>query len=228
MSVSTRSRWLLPTTALVLLASVAIVAGCSDDEPSAPSNSPKFDPAQVTIVVGDTIKWTAVSGDHTVTSGTGSNDANAGDLFDEELPEGDTYTREFSTVGTFDYFCIPHEADGMKGKVIVTAIDIDTTQVSASGSSFSPANVHITVGDAVRWTSTGPHTVTSGTGSADPNAGDLFDKDPFTSGQTFVRTFNTAGTFQYFCKIHEGMGMKGTILVTEPTRQTVEINATGQ
>ncbi len=226
MSVSTRVRRLLPAAALILLGSVTLVAGCSDDEPSGPGNSPKFDPAQVTIVIGDTIRWTAVSGDHTVTSGTGSSDPNAGDLFDEELPDGDTYTRVFSTVGTFDYFCIPHEADGMKGKVIVTAIDIDTVHITASGSSFGPKNVQINVGDAVRWTSNGSHTVTSGTGSADPDAGLEFEKDPLLNGQTFIVVFDQVGTYPYFCEIHENMGMTGTITVVEDTRQTVEVDAT--
>lgn len=218
------AHWLSGLTALLLLGATVGTIGCSDDKSTGNGNDPRFAPAQVTIVVGDTVKWTAGEGDHTVTSGTGSGDPNAGDLFDFSLDEGSSVTRVFNTLGTFDYFCIPHEGDGMKGKVIVTALGIDTTQVSASGTSFSPANFTITVGDAVRWTASGSHTVTSGTGSAAANAGDLFDQ-ALNNGQTFTYTFSTVGSFPYFCRPHEGAGMKGTVTVA-PALKTVEVDAT--
>jgi plastocyanin len=90
--------------------------------------------------------------------------------------------------------------------------DPQTFQVSASGTSFSPASRTIHVGDTVRWTSSGSHTVTSGTGAADLSAGSLFDQT-LNSGGSFTRVFETAGVYHYFCRPHEAMGMKGTINV---------------
>jgi plastocyanin len=94
--------------------------------------------------------------------------------------------------------------------------DPQTFQVSASGISFSPASLTIHVGDTVRWTSSGSHTVTSGTGAADLSAGSLFDQT-LNSGGSFTRVFETAGVYQYFCRPHEAAGMKGTVTVLART-----------
>jgi len=91
-------------------------------------------------------------------------------------------------------------------------------EVTASdGLMFSPASVTIPVGGTVRWRNTGSvlHTVTSGTGSAaSANPGALFDDMSLGPGATFEFTFTTAGTQPYFCRIHEFMNMKGTVVVT--------------
>jgi len=89
--------------------------------------------------------------------------------------------------------------------------------VAGDGLMFSPASVTIPVGGTVRWRNTGtvPHTVTSGTGSAaSANPGALFDDQSFGAGATFEFTFTTAGTQPYFCRFHEAMNMKGTVVVT--------------
>jgi plastocyanin len=55
--------------------------------------------------------------------------------------------------------------------------------------------------------------VTSGSGSASvDNPGAMFDAT-ITGGQTFQFTFNRAGIYQYFCRPHEFMNMRGTITV---------------
>jgi hypothetical protein len=70
----------------------------------------------------------------------------------------------------------------------------------------------------VRWVwSAGSHTVTSGTGGADPNAGSLFDAPLTSASTTFQYVFNTAGTYPYFCRPHESFGMTGTITVDVPS-----------
>jgi len=88
---------------------------------------------------------------------------------------------------------------------------------AGDGLMFSPASVTIPVGGTVRWRNTGSflHTVTSGTGSAaGANPGALFDDTSLGAGATFEFTFTTAGTQPYFCRIHEFMNMKGTVVVT--------------
>jgi prepilin-type N-terminal cleavage/methylation domain-containing protein len=86
--------------------------------------------------------------------------------------------------------------------------------------SFDPT---IHPGDTIHWTwSTDFHSVTTVSGSADP-----FDSGIHNTGFTFSHTFNTVGSFAYYCSVHgfdngDGTagGMAGRIMVVpvpEPT-----------
>src|SRR6185312_12992917 len=81
--------------------------------------------------------------------------------------------------------------------------------------SFSPATTNISVGDTVHWIwdsnfhSTTSGTVVNGSTHADGN----WDSGINNAGFTFDHTFNTAGSFPYFCSIHGPGGMTGTIVV---------------
>ena len=80
---------------------------------------------------------------------------------------------------------------------------------------FTPDNLQIQQGDFVEWQHVGNsfnHTTTNGTGALDPNAGTLWDT-PLAAGESFIYQFNDAGTFDYFCRPHEGVGMTGQIVV---------------
>lgn len=80
--------------------------------------------------------------------------------------------------------------------------------------SFVPSDITITEGDTVRWVHhSQAHTVTSGTGAADPNVGDLFDAPLDLTHPTFQYVFTTAGDVRYFCRPHELMGMNGIVRV---------------
>ena len=72
---------------------------------------------------------------------------------------------------------------------------------------FSPATLMITKGTTVEWTnmSDAPHTVTSDTNAFSTTSN-------LSQNQSFMFTFNTAGTFAYHCNIHSYM--KATITVT--------------
>ena len=74
---------------------------------------------------------------------------------------------------------------------------------------FGPASVTITKGQAVTWTNSDgtTHTVSSGTA---PTKDGKFDKEIANGGSTTI-TFDAAGTFNYFCNIHQAM--KGTVVV---------------
>jgi plastocyanin len=90
-----------------------------------------------------------------------------------------------------------------------------TVDVAIGDSFFNPTPLTINAGDTVRWTNNGsfPHTTTSGTGcSPDGN----WDSASLSTGQTFSHTFNTAGTFPYYCTFHCGSGMVGEITVNAP------------
>lgn len=81
-----------------------------------------FDPAEITIEVGDTVEWVWSALSHTVTSGTDLSDPNVGLLFDDPLTSAApivSYT--FLEAGDQDYFCRPHLLVGMTGVVHVIA-----------------------------------------------------------------------------------------------------------
>ncbi len=80
------------------------------------------------------------------------------------------------------------------------------------GNRFVPANITVSVGDSIRWTTTGSvHTTTSG----QPGAQDgIWNTEFLGTGGSFERTFTEAGTFPYFCRVH-GSIMTGTVNVVE-------------
>src|SRR5438132_10523348 len=88
---------------------------------------------------------------------------------------------------------------------------------------FSPSSVTIHPGDTVQWTwsSTG-HSSTSGTPGV-PSG--LWDSGILNQGATFSHTFNTVGTFPYYCTPHGGCGMIGTVTVSSG-RPTTDPTAT--
>lgn len=90
-------------------------------------------------------------------SGGGSSDA-----FDSgTLNAPATYVHSFAAAGNFGYHCRFHVSMGMVGTVSVAAGGADSAVVTASGTTFNPANVTIRPGGTVRWNVTsGTHTVT--------------------------------------------------------------------
>jgi plastocyanin len=77
---------------------------------------------------------------------------------------------------------------------------------------FSPSSVTIHPGDMVRWTWGATfHSTTSGIPGA-PNG--IWDSGILNQGATFTRTFNSTGTFPYYCIPHGGCcNMEGTVTV---------------
>jgi plastocyanin len=85
-----------------------------------------------------------------------------------------------------------------------------TVTVAAVNFHFQPPSRTVSVGDVVRWTFAGdPHSVTSGAPGAPDGRFDSGITDP---GGLFQVTFDTPGTFPYFCQIHPEE-MHGTIVV---------------
>ncbi len=70
---------------------------------------------------------------------------------------------------------------------------------------FEPQVITVTVGSSIAWRNTGnfPHTSTSSTG--------VWDSGTIAAGAVYSRTFDTAGTFSYYCRFHPGM--TGVVIV---------------
>jgi plastocyanin len=74
--------------------------------------------------------------------------------------------------------------------------------------SFSRPNVSISAGTAVRWVNVGAmlHTVT-------PDGHTEWTAASLAGDETFTHTFDTPGTYAYYCEPHLANGMTGTITV---------------
>jgi len=123
----------------LLVSSVALVAlvSCGGGEPGVVTGSAArvFTPREVTVAAGDTVTW-EIEGDeaHTVTAyeddlpegaeyfatgGFGTEEAARDEIADGLISGGETFEFTFDQPGTYRYYCIPHEGDGMVGTIVV-------------------------------------------------------------------------------------------------------------
>ena len=93
----------------------------------------------------------------------------------------------------------------------------DQSVTATPGSEFSPESVTVDVGDTVTWNNGGGfHNVRFDDGSFEQPA------EPDPSAWTVERTFDTPGTFGYYCELHGGpggVGMSGIVAVTDASGQ---------
>ena len=176
-----------------------------------------FRPGSITVNVGGTVTWSNQDREHTVTARDGSWDSGIFDI-------GQSYTRTFNSPGTIEYFCIIHP--DMIGTVVVVGDGGEppppppppspppppppppppgTGDVSIIDNDFAPATMTVSAGSTVRWVNNGilPHTAT---------AAGQFDSGILMAGETWSRTFDSPGTFNYICTLHPEM--TATVLVT--------------
>jgi plastocyanin len=87
---------------------------------------------------------------------------------------------------------------------------------------FAPADVTLSKGGTVTWKNSGAtvHTATADPSKASspadaslPAGAKAWDSGDVQPGGSFSHTFDTAGTYKYFCVPHEAAGMVGTITV---------------
>ncbi len=128
----------LATVSLVALLAFAPAAWAQgQEEVTVRMEDNFFAPANITVEPGTTVTWVQ-SGDnpHTTTSYDG--------LWDSGLlpgGSGQTFSFTFEEPGTYDYFCIPHEALGMVGTVTVSG---GSASASASASATASATASST------------------------------------------------------------------------------------
>ncbi len=134
-SITSRVAWTAVLSVLVLALAGWLGMGspvAADERATAATvgmtNDLRFDPETVRIQAGETVTWRNTSDVmHTVTADKDL----ASDPSHVQLPEGaepfnsgnlqpgESFSRTFSVPGTYKYFCIPHESQGMLGTVIV-------------------------------------------------------------------------------------------------------------
>jgi plastocyanin len=108
-----------------------------------------FLPADITIQMGDTVRWTMAGPFHTVTDSPSL----GAPLFDTAiLPTGGVFEFTFDEAaiaqsprpnGVYDYFCTPHVSFGMIGSVTVQDIPLVADALTASASSGGTANFQL-------------------------------------------------------------------------------------
>ena len=95
----------------------------------------RFSPDRLEIQVGETVTFRNAADDsHTVTAieesipegatyfasgGFNSEEAARDNIADGLLTNRQSYEIAFTTPGTYRYYCIPHQADGMTGEIVV-------------------------------------------------------------------------------------------------------------
>lgn len=98
-----------------------------------------FSPAVINVTVGDTVKWTLISGSHTTTcNGQGGTSLpNGAASWDAELSSNAlTYMYVVTVSGTYHYVCTPHAPD-MSGTINAIISSISQINEIASGYKLS-------------------------------------------------------------------------------------------
>lgn len=110
------------------------------------------------------------------------------------------------------------------GSVAATVTMDNTAFIDPTGGQNTSATVTIQVGEAVRWVNEDnvDHTVTSGEGTGGTDGDGLpdgassgMDSPPIGPGGDFEFTFDTPGTWTYYCEIHPGIMYEATVIVEE-------------
>ncbi len=80
------------------------------------------------------------------------------------------------------------------------------THLTMQNSAYQPTNIQVKVGTTVTWTNQDnvPHSVTFKNG--------MKDSGLLSQGQSFSYTFNTPGTYQYYCTVHPYMVATVTVV----------------
>jgi plastocyanin len=202
---------------------------------AATQGSPDYDPDTAEVPLGNKIVWeNHDTVPHTATAGTGPDDPNSGKPFDTGIVLGGEKsdpvdTASFAEGDEVDYYCSIHpymtstftvtakSEGGAAGEGAAGGPTINIQQGAATQGSpdYDPDPLEVTKGDVVNVVNKDavPHTVTSGTGASDANAGNAFDSDIIMGKGTFkLETAGLdAGDYDYFCIIHPYMTGKLTV-----------------
>ena len=89
-------------------------------------------------------------------------------------------------------------------------------QVEMVKTRFNPARLQVQLGDTVVWeASDDSHTVTARDGTFDSST-----RGTMEEGDQFRWRFRVAGTYAYYCRVHQSRGMVGEVVVVDPSAAT--------
>jgi len=116
----------------------------------------------------------------------------------------------FSLIAVSPSAFAEHGEGGMAATV-TNAPGSSTPGCEATDSCFVPSTVVIALGGTVTWENTdnAAHTATGGTPTDGPSG--AFDSSLVMAGGSFAQTFDSEGTYPYFCMVHPWM--QGTVVV---------------
>ena len=117
-----------------------------------------------------------------------------------------------SLVGSLGLISGIGTAEAQSEVTVTNAIGSSTPGCEETNECFVPSTVTVDVGGTVNWENVdnAAHTVTSGSPTDGPDG--VFDSSLImVGGPTFSVTFDTAGTFPYFCQVHPWM--QATVIV---------------
>ena len=116
----------------------------------------------------------------------------------------------FSLIAVAPSAFAEHGEGGMAATV-TNAPGSSTPGCEETDSCFVPSTVVIALGGTVTWENTdnAAHTATGGTPTDGPSG--AFDSSLVMAGGSFAQTFDSEGTYPYFCMVHPWM--QGTVVV---------------
>jgi plastocyanin len=186
--------------------SISILAG------SAEQGNPDYDPDVANVPQGHVIEW--VNNDelvHTVTSSLDS-----GDTFDSGMiSAGDKFRLDTSELplGEYEYICLVHPwmiativIEEPLEPVITEVIIPAGAGIQQIGQNYyDPQDISVTKDATVQWINEDGtiHTVTSGALETGPTG--IFDSSIIDAGSSYEFTFDSVGTFDYYCIVHPWM-----------------------
>jgi plastocyanin len=222
-------------TVMVVLLAAAVGTGCGDSsagngpdpaavaaakaQPSGDAQSGTVgqdlsNPLRIVVVRGGTpeagavVSWTAAG---TGASMTPRVDTTAADGISTSIwhlgSEVGTQAAQASVTGGADGAPVRFTANAQRPGGQQNGVEIKL--LTSGGNRFDPASVTVPVGTKVTWTWVGGfHDVT-------PTGGFTGSGGPVLAPHSFSQTFNSPGTFLYFCSVHGSPtgGMRGTIVV---------------
>jgi len=186
--------------------SISILAGSSEQ------GNPDYEPDVAKVPKGYIIEWT--NDDELVHTATSSLDS--GDTFDSGIiSAGDKFQLDTSelALGEYEYICLVHPwmiativIEEPKEPVITEVIiptGAGTQQIAQIY--YDPQDISVAIDSTVQWINEDEtiHTVTSGT--PDGGTTGIFDSSIIDAGNSYTYTFDSAGTFDYYCIVHPWM-----------------------
>ncbi|MBR9919478.1 MAG: T9SS type A sorting domain-containing protein [Bacteroidetes bacterium] len=190
-------------TLLLSLFSLIVFSGLTAQDYTVTVSSFQFDPADLTIMVGETVQWENTGGTHNVNGSLATFPDNPeGFMFGAAAPAPWTFSHTFNTPGVYNYQCDPHSGI-MQGTITVMTPPPPTNDMILTAVYDGPLTGGLPKGVEVYVVNDIPDLSTFGLGSA--NNGQGSDGQEFTfpavaasAGDHLYVTTDEAGFTSYF------------------------------